>query len=65
MESCCANENECSCPKIECPRNGNCRECVINHRNSDSMIYCMFPNNEGDKSLKNFYKKLKERFENQ
>jgi len=60
-----SNGNECSCPKTECPRIGNCKECVKNHRNSDSMPFCLFMNNDGNKSLENFYKKLKERFEKQ
>jgi len=57
--------DRCACPKIECPRNGNCRECVKNHRSTDSMPHCLFMDNGGDKTLKNFYIKLKERFENQ
>ncbi len=53
----------CVCPKKSCPNNGNCRACVEKHKNTDSLPYCLFPNNNGDKSLKNFYLKLKERFE--
>ena len=53
----------CACPKKTCPNNGNCRSCVEKHKNTDSLPYCLFPNNNGDKSLKNFYLKLKERFE--
>jgi len=52
----------CACPKT-CPRHGDCRACVKNHRETDSMPYCLFKNNDGNKSLENFYKKLKERFE--
>jgi len=54
---------ECSCPRPDCPRHGNCADCVKNHRESDSMPFCLFTNNDGNKSLENFYKKLKERFE--
>jgi len=63
MSKKCQDGNECACPKTECPRNGSCRECVKNHRESDSMPFCLFMNNDGNKSLENFYRKLKERFE--
>ena len=60
----CSNTQKCPCPKnIECPRYGKCCECVVNHKNIDSLPFCLFLDNDGDKSLKNFYKKLKERFE--
>ena len=59
----CSDAKECICPKKECPRNGKCRECVKNHRETDSIPFCLFVNNGGDKSIKNFYKKLKQRFE--
>lgn len=55
--------NECSCPKTTCPNHGSCCQCVIKHKNTDSLPFCLFLDNEGDKSLKNYYKKLKERFE--
>jgi len=29
----------------------------------DGLPFCLFEDNDGDKSLENFYKKLKERFE--
>jgi hypothetical protein len=64
MNSICQNENECICPKKdECPRHGKCCDCVKNHRESDSLPFCMFTDNDGDKSLESFYRKLKERFE--
>ena len=53
----------CACPKKECPRNGICSACVINHRESDSLPFCLFPDNDGNKTVKNYYLKLKERFE--
>lgn len=56
-------EQECCCPKKSCPNNGNCRACVIKHRNTDSLPYCLFQNNHGDKSVKHYYEMLKERFE--
>ncbi len=57
--------SECPCPKKTCPNNGKCAPCVIKHKLTDSLPYCLFLDNDGDKSLKNFYKKLKERFENE
>jgi hypothetical protein len=69
MEQCgdakinCVNLNECPCPKRSCPNNGNCCLCVIKHKNTDSLPFCLFLDNGGDKSVANYYKKLKERFE--
>ena len=60
----CPNVKECACPKKTCPNDGKCCACVIKHKKTDSLPYCRFPNNEGDKSLKNYYAKLKQRFEN-
>jgi hypothetical protein len=59
----CGDVKECACPKKECPNNGKCRPCVAKHRDSDGLPFCLFPNNGGDKSLANFYRTLKERFE--
>ena len=61
----CPNGNvkECACPKKSCPNNGKCCACVIKHRDTESLPYCLFLDNEGDKSLKNYYEKLKQRFE--
>jgi len=56
-------EIECSCPKSECPNYKKCCACVLNHKETDSLPYCLFPNNEGSKSVANYYIKLKERFE--
>ena len=58
----CANEKKCACPRTACPRHGNCNACVKNHREGDSLPFCMFPDNEGDKSMEALYRKLKERF---
>jgi len=60
----CKNVKECICPKKECTNNGKCCACVIKHKETDSLPYCLFSNNDGDKSLHNLYNKLKERFEN-
>ena len=59
----CSNVNDCACPKKECPNNSKCCACVIKHKKTDSLPYCLFLDNNGDKSLTNFYKTLKKRFE--
>jgi len=60
----CKNVKECICPKKTCKNNGVCCACVIKHKETDSLPFCLFPNNDGDKSINNYYNKLKERFEN-
>ena len=60
----CKNVIECSCPKTTCPNWGKCCDCTIKHRETDSLPFCLFPNNNGDKSNSNYYKVLKQRFEN-
>lgn len=60
----CPSVKECACPKKTCPNNGKCCACVIKHRTTDSLPYCLFVDNEGDKSVINYYHKLKQRFEN-
>lgn len=59
----CQHVKECACPKKTCPNNGKCCDCVTKHRNTDSLPYCLFPNNGGDKSMENYYRTLKQRFE--
>jgi hypothetical protein len=59
----CLNVSECACPKTTCPNHKICCECVIKHRETDSVPFCIFPDNDGDKSMENLYRKLKERFE--
>ena len=61
----CPNVKECACPKKTCPNNGRCCACVIKHRETDSLPYCLFLDNDGDKSVKKYYQKLKMRFENE
>ena len=56
---------DCLCPKTSCPNHGNCRNCVIKHHTTDSLPYCLFPDNGGDKSNRHHYNVLKERFEGQ
>ena len=60
----CPNVKECMCPKLTCPNHGNCCKCVIKHRETNSLPYCLFPDNNGDKSNRNHYEVLKKRFEN-
>lgn len=59
----CPNVNECICPKVSCPNHGQCRKCVMKHRVTESLPYCLFPDNDGDKSNENHYRVLKKRFE--
>jgi len=61
----CKNVKECSCPVTTCPNYGKCCACVLKHRVTDSLPFCLFPNNDGDKSVGNYYQKLKERFGNE
>lgn len=58
----CVNVKECACPKKTCENNGKCCARVIKHKNTDSLPYSLFLDNEGDKSIPNYYKKLKKRF---
>ena len=60
--SSCPNVKECACPKAACPNHGRCCACVVKHRETDSLPYCLFPDNQGDKSVANYYRKLKLRF---
>ena len=59
----CNNVKECPCPKTTCQNYGKCCACVVKHKNTDSLPFCLFSDNDGDKSLNNFYIKLKKRFE--
>ncbi len=57
------NKDYCTCPKQQCPLHGNCKACIIKHKNANQLSHCLFPNNNGDKSLENFYYSLKEIYE--
>jgi len=59
----CPNVGECACPKTACVNHKKCCDCIVKHRETDSLPFCMFPDNDGDKSMESFYRKLKERFE--
>lgn len=58
----CKNVKECACPKLSCENHGRCCACVKKHRETDSLPYCLFPDNNGDKSNYNRYITLKKRF---
>ena len=58
----CSNVKKCACPKTTCQNHSKCCDCVIKHRETDSLPYCLFLDNGGDKSIENYYRKLKERF---
>ena len=59
----CSNVKECICPKQTCQNHGKCCDCVVKHRMIDSLPFCLFPDNGGDKSNRNYYEVLKKRFE--
>lgn len=40
VEMACNKEN-CVCPKTDCENHGNCCKCINNHREKDSLVYCM------------------------
>ena len=61
----CPSVKECACPKTTCPNHKKCCACVIKHKETDSIPFCLFLDNDGDKSKANLYRKLKERFEKQ
>jgi len=59
IDGACLNVAECACPKKSCPNNGRCRFCVMKHRETDSLPFCLFLNNGGDKSAANSYTNLR------
>ncbi len=59
----CINMDNCPCPKVNCVNHGRCCSCVNKHKATDSLPHCLFMDNEGDKSIENYYRTLKERFE--
>ena len=59
----CQNVEICICPKTDCHNHSQCCACIIKHKDTDSLPYCLFLDNGGDKSVANFYRKLKKRFE--
>ncbi|MCL2555462.1 MAG: hypothetical protein FWE03_00385 [Firmicutes bacterium] len=61
----CSSVKECACPKVECLNHSKCCACVIKHRETDSLPFCLFLDNGGDKSIQNYYKVLKQRFESE
>ncbi len=59
----CNNVNNCPCSKTTCPNHSQCCKCVAKHKATDSLPYCLFCDNNGDKSNRNYYNYLKKRFE--
>jgi hypothetical protein len=59
----CTSVKECACPKTECPNHKKCCACVIKHKETDSLPFCLFPDNCGDKNNENYYRYLQRRFE--
>ena len=59
----CKSVKECTCPVTTCQNYGKCCACVFKHRTTDSLPFCLFPDNDGDKSVDNYYQKLKKRYE--
>lgn len=57
----CPSVNDCSCPKVECANHKRCCDCIVRHRSTDSLPYCLFP--AENKKVENYYHTLKERFE--
>lgn len=47
----CVNVEKCACPKATRPNHGKCCACVIKHRETDSLPFCLFLDNDGDKSM--------------
>ena len=58
----CGKIKECACPKVTCANHGLCCACVKKHRDTDSLPYCLFPDNDGDKSNYNHFVVLSKRF---
>jgi len=58
----CQSKKKCACPKTSCPNWGKCCQCVNKHRETDSLPFCLFLDNDGDKSVANYYKVLEKRF---
>ncbi len=58
----CGKVKECACPKVTCANHGLCCACVKKHRDTDSLPYCLFPDNDGDKSNYNHFVVLSKRF---
>jgi len=35
------NEENCTCPKVNCQRHGKCCECINFHSDKPLIVYCM------------------------
>ncbi len=54
---------DCICTNVKCKEHGICSECIKKHNSLGTLVHCVFPDNNGDRSMKHFYEKLKTRFE--
>ncbi len=57
------HKDGCPCTKKECALHGNCKACIIKHNKAEQIPHCLFPDNNGDRSVENFYVFLKKRYE--
>ncbi len=57
------NKDFCPCHKKECLFYGNCKGCIAKHKKANQIPHCLFPDNNGDRSLENFYRSLKAIYE--
>ena len=55
----CPNAKDFPCTKINCANHGKCCDCIIKHKNMDSLPYCLFIENNGDKRTKHHFNKIK------
>ncbi len=53
---------DCPCKKMDCKFHGNCAACIAKHNKAEQLPHCIFPDNDGDRSVKNYYIKLKDKF---
>ncbi len=54
------NKDFCPCTKKDCALRTNCKLCVAKHNMAKQIPHCLFPNNDGNRSLENFYFSLKQ-----
>ncbi len=57
------NKDFCPCINKGCPLYGNCKACIAKHKKANQIPHCLFPDSNGDRSVKNFYLSLKKLYE--
>ncbi len=57
------NKDFCPCTKKGCALHGNCKACIMKHKKANQIPHCLFPNNNGNRSVENFYLTIKEELE--